>query len=111
MRRRAAEAAGVLAILIIAWIARVEPQHDVEAATAIAPQTLSTAALPAPLAQLEPVARPASPTEAKYVGNTNTHKFHLLSCRHARCPNCVAKFTTRQEAIDGGFRPCGVCDP
>ena len=48
---------------------------------------------------------------AAYVGNIRSHKFHRLSCRYASCPNCRAKFATRQEAIEAGFSPCGTCDP
>jgi hypothetical protein len=62
--------------------------------------------------------RPAGPpapkpraAEAAYRGNTNTHKFHKQACRYFRCPNCTAKFATRAEAIEAGYRPCGTCDP
>ena len=112
MRRRAAEAAGFLAILLIAWVARVEPPRDPAPAVEAPPPSVSTLAVAAPLAELEPQARGAVPRPTtQYVGNTNTHKFHALTCRYAGCPNCVAKFSTRQEAIDAGFRPCGNCDP
>lgn len=61
--------------------------------------------------------RPAGPKPSKppaaaaYRGNTNTHKFHKQSCRYFNCPNCTAKFATRQEAIEAGYRPCGICEP
>ena len=53
-------------------------------------------------------------TEASYVLNTSTKKFHYPSC------SSVAKmkeanrqsFTgTRQELIDEGYAPCGKCNP
>jgi hypothetical protein len=111
MRRRGAEAAGFLAILLIAWLAKVEPQQELVPAVVMASPT-DRSAIPARLAELEPQAvSPVPQAAAMYVGNTNTHKFHALSCRYAHCPNCVARFTTRQEAIDAGFRPCGNCDP
>ena len=46
-----------------------------------------------------------------YTGNTNTYKFHRLSCRYAGCKNCTARFKTREEAINAGYRPCGICEP
>ena len=46
-----------------------------------------------------------------YVGNTNTYKFHRMSCRYSGCKNCTAKFKTREEAIAAGYRPCGICEP
>ncbi|HEX8155343.1 MAG TPA: hypothetical protein VF698_19575 [Thermoanaerobaculia bacterium] len=49
--------------------------------------------------------------EPAYAGNTNTHKFHRRSCRYFDCPNCTAKFKTREEAIEAGYRPCGTCSP
>jgi hypothetical protein len=49
--------------------------------------------------------------ESSYSGNTNTHKFHRSSCRHASCKNCTAKFASRQDAIDAGFVPGGCCKP
>lgn len=58
-----------------------------------------------------PKPQPKPAAEAAYRGNTNTHKFHQRSCRYFHCPNCTAKFETRREAIDAGYRPCGVCDP
>lgn len=56
----------------------------------------------------KPSERPAA---AAYRGNTNTHKFHKQSCRYFTCPNCTAKFATREEAINAGYRPCGTCKP
>jgi hypothetical protein len=53
----------------------------------------------------------ATKTDAPYVGNVNTHKFHRKTCRYAKCPNCRVHFHTRDEALQEGFRPCGVCDP
>lgn len=49
--------------------------------------------------------------EAAYVGNTNTHKLHLRTCRYAGCTNCTARFVTRDEATSAGDRPCGNCEP
>lgn len=60
----------------------------------------------------QPVDQPAAVEVAYiYVGNTNTHRFHRQSCHYAGCPNCTAKFASRDEAIAAGFRPGGCCDP
>lgn len=44
-------------------------------------------------------------------GNTNSHVFHQSSCRYYTCKNCTAKFATAAEAIENGYRPCGICEP
>jgi len=62
-------------------------------------------------AELPAEIKAETPREYAYVGNTNTYKFHARTCRYAGCKNCTAKFATRKEAIDAGYRPCGVCDP
>lgn len=54
---------------------------------------------------------PAPKTEAAYRGNTNTRRFHKRGCKYFKCPNCVAKFETREEAIAAGFKACGTCEP
>ncbi len=65
------------------------------------------------VSQDRPVAPKPSkpPAEAAYRGNTETHKFHKQSCRHFKCRNCTARFATREEAIEAGYRPCGTCEP
>jgi hypothetical protein len=54
---------------------------------------------------------PQDQSNASYVGNTRSHKFHRLTCRYAGCPNCTATFSTREAAIAAGYRPGGCCDP
>ncbi len=49
--------------------------------------------------------------DAPYIGNVKSHKFHRDSCRYASCPNCNAKFKTREEAIKAGYAPGGCCNP
>ena len=46
-----------------------------------------------------------------YAGNTRSKKFHKESCQHFDCPNCTAKFRTREEAIEAGYSPGGCCKP
>lgn len=58
-----------------------------------------------------PDGEPVDTKAASYVGNTNTHRFHRASCHYAGCPNCTARFATREEAVDAGYRACGICTP
>lgn len=46
-----------------------------------------------------------------YRGNTQTRVFHQSSCRHYTCKNCTATFASPADAVDHGYRPCGVCRP
>jgi hypothetical protein len=52
-----------------------------------------------------------APPEMPYVGNVRSHKFHRITCQYAGCPNCTARFRTREEAIEAGFQPGGCCHP
>ena len=46
-----------------------------------------------------------------YHGNESSKVFHKPSCRFYNCKNCTAVFSSRQAAIDAGYRPCGICKP
>lgn len=50
---------------------------------------------------------------ANYIGNTNSYKFHRVTCRTIKKmnPGNKIEFNTRQEAIDYGMTPCKVCKP
>ena len=53
-------------------------------------------------------------TEASYVLNTNTKKFHDPSCSSLskmKESNKQSFTGTRQELIDKGYSPCGKCNP
>ena len=52
-------------------------------------------------------------SEAPYIGNMNTHKFHDYDCASVNDINESNKisFSSREEAIDEGYKPCGRCDP
>jgi hypothetical protein len=49
----------------------------------------------------------------KYVGNSDTKKFHLSTCRYvsSMSSNNKVYFNTRQAAINAGYVPCKVCNP
>ena len=49
----------------------------------------------------------------QYIGNKNSHVFHLLDCESVskmKDKNKV-EFFTREEAIDLGYKPCSICNP
>lgn len=48
---------------------------------------------------------------AGYSGNVKSGVFHRSSCKHFRCKNCTRTFSSRQQALAAGFRPCGNCKP
>ena len=52
-------------------------------------------------------------SEAAYIGNSNTMKFHRLDCRYVDQIKDVhvIYLKTRDNAISGGYVPCKVCNP
>lgn len=107
MRTDPLRVAGWCVVMLACLLFVAEVRRLAEAPPAPAPQ------LPVVASEVRSPARPPSPPPATqhYVGNTNTHRFHLSTCRYAGCKNCTARFTTRKEAIEAGYRPCGTCDP
>ena len=51
------------------------------------------------------------PSEAPFSGNIVTKTFHREGCRYHGCLTCLEKFSTREDAIAAGFKPCGSCKP
>lgn len=52
-------------------------------------------------------------SQAPYIGNSATGKFHAYSC-HDVCrinPSNIVKFYSRDEAVNSGYSPCGHCRP
>lgn len=47
----------------------------------------------------------------EYHGNTLSKVFHRPTCEHYNCKNCTARFYTKDQAIQAGFKPCAVCKP
>lgn len=63
-------------------------------------------------ATLEPSTDHATaPTEYAFVGNLNTKKFHKTDCKSAPSKANSIWFTSREEAIEVGYTPCGTCKP
>ena len=44
-------------------------------------------------------------------GNTSSHVFHNPDCKFSKSKKCTASFSTREEAIRDGYKPCGACNP
>lgn len=55
----------------------------------------------------------SSGSYGSYIGNARSHIFHHASCYHVDAMKDSNKvyFSTRQEAINAGYRPCKDCSP
>lgn len=55
----------------------------------------------------------AASSETAYIGNMNTKKFHRFNCASVNDINANNKISlsSREEAVDEGYKPCGRCDP
>jgi beta-lactamase superfamily II metal-dependent hydrolase len=51
------------------------------------------------------------PSQAGYIGNKNTKKFHKPTCQSLPAPQNRVYFKTRDEAIKAGYVPCKICKP
>jgi len=71
---------------------------------------MASAGAPSAWSQEKPKPQPAAAAKP-YHGNVKTKKFHRPGCRYYSCPNCLARFKTRDEAIKAGYYPCKVCKP
>jgi len=49
--------------------------------------------------------------EAKFQGNTESLIVHQPGCRYWDCRNCTQYFATFEQAVDMGYRACGICKP
>ena len=58
-------------------------------------------------------APPAGPGDntAGWVGNTGSHVFHTPDCKFSKSKNCTAVFSTREDAVKEGYKPCSTCNP
>ncbi len=81
-----------------------------------AASTVSTA--PVIITPTVPVVPPvtngtATEANAKYIGNSNSLKFHYPSCSSVSTMNQSNKvyFLERADAINKGYEPCGKCKP
>ncbi len=61
------------------------------------------------LAGNAPAVEPVATTE--YHGNVKSHVFHRPGCRYYSCKSYTIVFTSREQALAAGYRPCKVCQP
>lgn len=56
---------------------------------------------------------PTSPTSTAtpFHGNSRSGVFHQSSCKDYNCKNCTITLSSRDQAINSGYRPCGMCRP
>ncbi|MCF6248969.1 MAG: hypothetical protein L3J69_16665 [Desulfobacula sp.] len=54
---------------------------------------------------------PGSSETAIFVGNADTLVFHTSDCKFSKSKKCTASFKTKGEALEKGYKPCGVCKP
>lgn len=47
----------------------------------------------------------------EYIGNKNSKKFHLPTCKNLPAEKNRVYLSSRSEAIQKGYDPCGNCDP
>ena len=67
---------------------------------------------PTPVPTMEPTPTP-SVVDAPYIGNSNTKKFHLASCKHVKdiANEHMVGFNDRESAVSQGYIPCKTCNP
>ena len=84
------------------------PWPTILAAAALAAASFAAGRMTAP----EP-RRADQPASALYVGAAGREPFHLPGCEWAGKINPATResFTSREEAIKAGRRPCKVCRP
>jgi hypothetical protein len=56
---------------------------------------------------------PDTPTDdtSKLIGNPDTLVFHSSGCRYSKSKKCTVVFSTKEEAIEKGYKACGTCKP
>jgi len=47
----------------------------------------------------------------EYIGNRKSKKFHVTTCRTLPKENNRTYFSSREEAVNEGYAPCGNCKP
>jgi len=66
--------------------------------------------VPDPTESIEPE-KSVQPAPTLFKGNAETLVFHSIDCKFSQGKKCTAEFTTREEAVEQGYKPCKVCKP
>lgn len=69
--------------------------------------------LPTSIPMSQPPTAMPTQTEAYYIGNSRTGKFHRPGCQWAQkiSPQNRVIFQSRDQAVAQGYIPCKVCSP
>lgn len=51
----------------------------------------------------------SSAGNGQFHGNINSHIFHAPGCKNYDCKNCTESFSSRDEALKAGYKPCSGC--
>ncbi len=84
-----------------------EPKPDPEPEPMPAPDPEPVSAPP----EFDPEAAPEADTIPELTGNTVSMVFHVPGCKFAVSKNCTVRFKSRDEAVESGYKPCGICRP
>ena len=72
----------------------------------------STFSITAKKDEIIQTSKPTSkPAEIRYIGNKNTKKFHRTNCYSLPAEKNRVLFTSRENAVNAGYSPCGNCMP
>lgn len=77
-------------------------------------KTATVTPTPSPVPEKQEPATGSEASQADYILNTNTKKFHYPTCSSVndmKEKNKQEFFGTRDEAISNGYSPCGRCKP
>lgn len=50
-------------------------------------------------------------TYGSYIGNVNSHIYHLPTCRALPNRENQVPFSTKYQAVSEGYKPCKICKP
>ena len=62
-----------------------------------------------PDSELNPTLPDSEVTQQAYIGNVNSHKFHLPTCPNLPAEQNQILFSSYDEAVAEGYTPCGTC--
>jgi hypothetical protein len=90
------------------------PQTSPAATKPVETELVETEPVETEPVETEPVEKPANkPTvnDLQFFGNTDSLVFHRPECRYSKNKRCNAVFSTRENAIQEGYKACGACKP
>ncbi|MGN0706471.1 MAG: ComEC/Rec2 family competence protein [Faecalibacterium sp.] len=62
-----------------------------------------------PDSELNPTLPESEAVQQAYIGNVNSHKFHLPTCPNLPAEKNQILFSSYEEAVAEGYTPCGTC--